>query len=154
MSDKVRGALFNILGDLNGLSMLDAFSGTGACSFEAASRGANHIIAIDIEQDSVKTIAANIRELDLADIIKVTRANVRSWIATHPEDDFDIVIADPPYDDIKIDLLEIVSSKTRPGGVFTVSLPGNLLPFEFQGFDMISHKAYGDAQLAFYRRTS
>ena len=40
MSDKVRGALFNALGDLDGLSVLDAYAGSGACSLEAASRGA------------------------------------------------------------------------------------------------------------------
>ena len=48
MSDKVRGALFNALGDLGGLTVLDAFAGSGACSLEAASRGATEVLAIDI----------------------------------------------------------------------------------------------------------
>nr|MBP9820948.1 RsmD family RNA methyltransferase [Candidatus Saccharibacteria bacterium] len=37
MSEKMRGALFNSLGDINGLTFLDAFAGTGACGFEAIS---------------------------------------------------------------------------------------------------------------------
>jgi 16S rRNA (guanine966-N2)-methyltransferase len=47
MSEKVRGALFNALGDIEGLTFLDAFAGSGALSFEAASRGAKSVIAID-----------------------------------------------------------------------------------------------------------
>ncbi len=47
MSDKIRGALFNVLGDLEGLDVLDAFGGSGALSFEAASRGADKIVTIE-----------------------------------------------------------------------------------------------------------
>ena len=45
MGDKIRGALFNVLGDIEGLSFLDAFSGSGALAFEAASRGAASVLA-------------------------------------------------------------------------------------------------------------
>ena len=66
MSEKARGALFNALGDIHGLSVLDAFAGSGACSIEAVSRGVQtKSMAIDIDPEAVKTIAENIRSLDL-----------------------------------------------------------------------------------------
>jgi 16S rRNA (guanine966-N2)-methyltransferase len=46
MSEKVRGALFNALGDIEGLSVLDAFAGSGALSFEAVSRGAKSVVRL------------------------------------------------------------------------------------------------------------
>ena len=49
MSDKARGGLFNALGDISGLTVLDAFAGSGALSFEAISRGAESVIAVDID---------------------------------------------------------------------------------------------------------
>jgi 16S rRNA (guanine(966)-N(2))-methyltransferase RsmD len=49
MSDKVRGSLFNTLGDIDGLTILDAFAGSGALAFEAISRGAEHVLAIEID---------------------------------------------------------------------------------------------------------
>jgi 16S rRNA (guanine966-N2)-methyltransferase len=50
MSDKVRGAVFGVLGDIKGLSVLDAFAGSGALSIEAVSRGAKYAVAIDVDK--------------------------------------------------------------------------------------------------------
>ena len=50
MSDKIRGAIFSVLGDLNGLTVLDAFAGSGALAIEAISRGAEEAVAIDDDQ--------------------------------------------------------------------------------------------------------
>ena len=47
MSEKTRGALFNTLGDIEGLSVLDGFAGSGALVFEAISRGAVSALAIE-----------------------------------------------------------------------------------------------------------
>jgi 16S rRNA (guanine966-N2)-methyltransferase len=60
MSDKMRGALFNALGDIDGLSVLDAFAGSGALAFEAVSRGAGHAVAIDVDKSAQRAIAENI----------------------------------------------------------------------------------------------
>ncbi len=48
MSDKMRGAIFGVLGDIKGLTVLDAFSGSGALAIESISRGAKSAIAIDV----------------------------------------------------------------------------------------------------------
>jgi len=152
MSDKVRGALFNALGDLDGLTVLDAYAGSGACSVEAVSRGAAHVLAIDIDPEAVKTIAENVKALDLTDEVSVKRANISGWSRNHQAEQFDVVLADPPYDDIRPDVLERLVVHAKPGGLFCLSWPGNEPVRQFAGLEVIAHKSYGDAQLVFYRR--
>src|SRR5665213_4294431 len=101
MSDKARGGLFNALGDINGLTILDAFAGSGALSFEAISRGAESVIAVDIDKNAYQAIQESITSLDLKDKVKVIRANISGWSDNNPDLLFDIVISTPPYDDLQ-----------------------------------------------------
>lgn len=80
MSDKMRGALFNILGDISGLRVLDAFAGSGALSFEAISRGAAVVVAIERDRRAQQTIVENVDSLGIADEIQVVRANAKAWL--------------------------------------------------------------------------
>ncbi len=153
MADKVRGALFNALGDIHGLSMLDAFAGSGACSLEAISRGAASVLAIDIDPEAIKTVAANVRNLDLDAVITVRRKNISGWSRNNQALQFDIVLADPPYHDIRPDVIERLGVHVAPGGLFVLSWPGSEDVREFSGLEMVQHKTYGDAQLVFYRKT-
>jgi 16S rRNA (guanine966-N2)-methyltransferase len=152
MSDKIRGALFNALGELSGLSVLDAFAGSGACSIEAASRGATDVLAIDIDPEAIKTVAANVHALGLEDTITVRRKNISGWSRNNQDKHFDIVIADPPYNDIRPDVLQRLSVHVKPGGLLVLSWPGHEAVREFPELTVVSHKTYGDAQLVFYQR--
>lgn len=152
MSDKVRGALFNALGELSGLTVLDAFAGSGACSIEAVSRGADSVLAIDIDPEAIKTIASNVRLLGLEDAITVRRKNISGWSRNNQDKKFDIVLADPPYTDIRPDVLERLTVHVPAGGLFVLSWPGSEPVRDFGGLEVVSHKSYGDAQLVFYRR--
>lgn len=151
MSDRVRGALFNALGELDGLTVLDAFAGSGACGIEAVSRGADKVIAIDIDKEAVRTISENVKTLGLTQSIKVTQANIRSWSQRNQNEVFDIVLADPPYDNLQHGTLDDLSKHTRSGGLFVLSWPGGEAVRLFPTFTVVSHKAYGDAELVFYR---
>jgi 16S rRNA (guanine966-N2)-methyltransferase len=152
MSDKVRGALFNALGELSGLGVLDAFSGSGACAIEAVSRGAANVLAIDVDVEAVKTIAANVQSLGLEDVITVRRKNISGWSRNNQDKKFDIVLADPPYTDIRPDVLERLAVHVPSGGLLVLSWPGSESVRDFPGLAVVSHKTYGDAQLVFYRR--
>lgn len=152
MSDKVRGALFNALGDINGLSVLDAYAGTGALAIEAISRGAAHAIAVDTDTDAVKTIAANINSLGLEEQITLLHKNISGWSRNNQDKKYDIVLADPPYHDMRPDVLQKLVGNTKPGGLFVLSWPGNEPVRPFVQLEVVSHKTYGDAQLVFYRR--
>lgn len=154
MSDKVRGALFNRLGDIEGLTMLDAFAGSGACSFEALSRGAKHVTAIEIAKRSQQTIENNTRTLGLEAQLKLIRANCSAWSDNNPSQQFDLALAAPPYDDLQLKLLQKLTRHVVPAGLFILDWPGNLTAPEFMGFRQVSQRSYGDAQLVFYRRST
>lgn len=151
MSDKLRGALFNTLGDITGLDVLDAFAGSGALSFEAASRGARAVLAIDPDRSAQRTIRTNIRSLGLDEKVKLVGATANAWLST-TDQTFDVVLCDPPYDDIQPALLERLAGRVKPDGLIILSLPpsaGLKLPAQY---GLLAEKNYGDATLTFYRR--
>jgi len=154
MSDKVRGALFNALGDIEGLSVLDAFAGSGALSFEAISRGAASAVALDMDKLAIGTIVKNIASLGLQGQVKAIQAGATAWLSTQPDQSFDIVLCDPPYDDLQPNLLSKLAERAKLNGLVVLSLPpeaGFELPAHFE---LLQSKNYGDATLAFYRRIS
>ncbi|MDQ3064929.1 MAG: RsmD family RNA methyltransferase [bacterium] len=155
MSEKIRGALFNALGDIHGLTIFDAYAGTGAISFEAISRGADHATSIDLDKSANRTIIENADALVVSDKITVIKAAATSWARRHPNSVFDIVVLDPPFDAIdEKDLIKLMQY-TKVGGIVVLSVPPyariDIIP---ANFEQILHKTYGDAVLAFYRRLS
>jgi 16S rRNA (guanine966-N2)-methyltransferase len=153
MSDKVRGALFGTLGDIKGLTVLDAFSGSGALSFEAVSRGAKSALALDVDSQAAKIIEQNIVNLNQQDKIQVIRANVKSWSKRNQNEQYDLVLCDPPYDDVQIELVEKLANHLVAGGVMVMSLPPGIRVIVPEWLTLLTHKKYGDAELIFYKRT-
>ena len=152
MSEKVRGALFNALGDIEGLTILDAFAGSGALSLEAASRGAASIIAIEKDGSSHSVIDRNIKELEVGSAVRAVRANAGGWSIHNMEKKFDIVILAPPYDKLQHELLDTLAKRhIKKGGLLVLDWPGKQSAPEFEGLSKVADKNYGDAQLVFYR---
>lgn len=153
MSDKVRGALFNVLGDIEGLTFLDAFAGSGALAFEAASRGAKSVIAIDKDRSAHRILEQNIAELKLAKLVHAISANTGGWSIHNMEKQFDIVLLDPPYEELQPNLLgRLIKRHVKKDGLAVLSCPGNLAAPEFEIAKIAATKDYGDAQLVFYRK--
>lgn len=151
MSDKARGGLFNSLGDIEGLTLLDAFAGSGALAFEAVSRSAAHVVAIDIDKRAYETIKKNASSLGLDDQIKAIRANASGWSDNNPDAQFDIVIAAPPYDDLQPNVVGKLARHVNETGLFVLDWPAGEPPLQLAGFRQIAEKNYGDAQIIFYR---
>lgn len=152
MSDKARGALFNILGDIEGLTVLDAFAGSGALSFEAVSRGAAMAVAIDNDRAAQKVIESNIKTLGLGEKIRLIKASANAWAQTNAAADFDLVLCDPPYNDLQLNLLQRLAGHLKDDGVFVLSWPGGETPPSLDTLRQIEHRNYGDASLVFYQR--
>lgn len=96
--DRVRETLFNWLGqDLTGWRCLDAFAGSGALGFEAASRGAAEVVLV--ERDAVLVAQLQRVQTQLkADVVRVVRGDGLAVIGQVPAQSLDLVLLDPPFD--------------------------------------------------------
>lgn len=107
-TDMAKEALFNILNNnyhLQGLKVLDLFSGTGNIAYEFASRGAAPITAVDGNFDCVKFIKKTAKELDFD--IQIIKSDVFKYLEKTAIK-ADIIFADPPYDFDTEKFIEIV----------------------------------------------
>jgi 16S rRNA (guanine966-N2)-methyltransferase len=158
-SDRVRGAIFNILAhagsgvSLDGARVLDLFAGTGALGLEALSRGAAFCLFIEKNAQARALIARNIDTLDVAD-----RAEVRPVDAVRlgaaPREPFAFAFLDPPYNQ---GLAEKALAATATGGWLA---PGALIVVEErsgvaidwpEGFEVMDVRRWGDTQALFAR---
>ncbi len=155
LSEKVRAAIFDVIGSVEGFSVLDAYAGSGVAGFEAISRGA--ILAEGIENNAqvARTIQANEKELDLGFSYILHTISLETWLASPaqqpPSPRYDLVIADPPYMRLEEDLLEKLSTYLNPNGILVVSHAGKLPSPMLQSVKLKQHKVYGDSALSFYQ---
>ncbi|MDI1246560.1 MAG: 16S rRNA (guanine(966)-N(2))-methyltransferase RsmD [Rhodoferax sp.] len=96
--DRVRETLFNWLGqDLSGWRCLDAFAGTGALGFEAASRGAAHVLLV--EQDAALVAQLQRVQAQLkAQAVQVVRGDAVAALRHAPAGSLELIFLDPPFD--------------------------------------------------------
>ncbi|WP_310738576.1 16S rRNA (guanine(966)-N(2))-methyltransferase RsmD [Ideonella alba] len=95
--DRLRETLFNWLGqDLSGWRVLDAFAGSGALGFEAASRGAAEVTLLEQDAELVRSLHTS-RERLKATTLRVQRADALAWMASAPPAAFELVLLDPPF---------------------------------------------------------
>lgn len=151
MSEKARGAIFNALGDIEGLSLLDAFAGSGAVGFEAISRGAKSATLIDSSKEAINAINKSISLLATNEKVKATHANVSTWSDLNQDKQFDIVVADPPYNDIKEAILNKLTIHLSLKGIFVLSLPPRT-HVSLNGLALLKENDYGDCTLKFYKK--
>jgi 16S rRNA (guanine966-N2)-methyltransferase len=96
-SDRVREAVFSILGDVQGARVLDLFAGSGALGIEALSRGAAEATLVDSGAAAVDAIRRNLGALEIeAEVVRqpVARFLERAHRAARQ---YDLVFLDPPY---------------------------------------------------------
>ena len=154
MSDKMRGAIFGVLGDIKGLTVLDAFAGSGALAIEAISRGAKYAVAIEVDKGAHKVITNNLEALGIQDRVKAIRAYTNAWSTRHQLEQFDLVLADPPYDNVPYRDLKHLPRHVNETGLLVLSWPGKAEALRFEGLEVVQQKNYGDSQLVFYKKIS
>lgn len=158
--DKVREAIFNILGDVTGKAVLELFAGSGAFGIEAISRGAKSATFIDNDFHCVRTIKANLETLGVDsskyDIIKADALIAPSRLAADGKK-FDIVFLDPPYYKdmakkclIKIDYYDILSPIAL---VLAEHFKKDALDAQLKGLLFVDERRYGDTLITIFRST-
>ena len=96
--DRVRETLFNWLGqDLSGWRCLDAFAGSGALGFEAASRGAAEVVLLERDRRLARSLVQTAERLK-ATTLRIECAEALGWMARSAPARFELVFIDPPFD--------------------------------------------------------
>ncbi len=128
--DRVRETLFNWLGQqLDGLSCLDLFAGSGALGFEAASRGAVRVVMVDNDDDVYNALRANAVKLQAAGIEIVRGDGLR--FLRNVRETFDCIFLDPPFDsELSPQLLPLLRPRLAGNGLVYVESPRSLMPPE------------------------
>ncbi len=158
-SDKVRQAVFNILGEaVAGARVLDLYAGSGALGFEALSRGAAHATFIEAEAPCVRAIRENTVKFGSAAVgrIMVMSGRVTPLLARLEQQQarFDLVLADPPYDGsvgkkclIQLGAYAII--KPRGWAMFEHAIQDDM-PEAVGSLTRRSQHRYGDTVLSLY----
>lgn len=118
-ADRVRQALFAVLEPrIPGARVLDLCAGSGAAGIEALSRGAESVLFVDLSRRATEVIKRNLAGLDLVARAEVRSADAGSSAASIAASgrEFDLVIADPPYDDLVLrrDILLALGANPSP----------------------------------------
>jgi 16S rRNA (guanine966-N2)-methyltransferase len=112
--DRVRETLFNWLrDDVRGARCLDLFAGSGALGFEAISRGASALTAVEQNRSAVQRLRDNAQLLHEADKVSIVQADALRFLQTPPHQPFDIVFVDPPFADER--LSSVCARLVEPG---------------------------------------
>ncbi len=140
-ADRVREALFSILGDVGGARVLDLFCGTGALAIEAISRGAARAVLVDTGTAAARR---NVESLGLEDRCELVRGDALRYLR-RARDRFDLVFCDPPYrlaDRLGSDLDQLIPDRISIGGRVIVESDARR-PLELE-LPVRAERAYGD----------
>jgi 16S rRNA (guanine966-N2)-methyltransferase len=166
-ADRAREGLFSSLAallgraaggaeDLRGLRVLDLYAGSGAVGLEALSRGATGVLLVERDRRAADIAARNVAEVGLAGV-QVRRAAVESLAAgPNPDQPYDVVFADPPYDVPDESLASVLADLTdqawlAPRALVVVERATRTGWAWPDGFDALRDRRYGEATLWYGR---
>jgi 16S rRNA (guanine(966)-N(2))-methyltransferase RsmD len=153
-TDRAKESLFNILGhqvSWEEAAVLDLFAGTGNISYECASRGCRHVVAVDSHPGCVQFIRKTADALQLP--ILAYKRDVLKFLK-QSEETFDLIFADPPYDIAEGALADLVSlclerRLLKKGGQLVVEHSQQRDLSGQHGFDEV--RSYGSTRFSFFR---
>ena len=149
-ADRVREALFSMLGDVDGARVLDLYAGSGALGIEALSRGAESVQFVERDARAAAAIERNLAAVGVE--ATVSRQDVLRFLAG-ADGPFDLVFCDPPYDSasrLAGPLAERLPALTAEDArIVTESDKRN--PLELP-FPLLTERTYGDTRIAIHAR--
>jgi 16S rRNA (guanine966-N2)-methyltransferase len=150
-ADRVREALFSILGSVDGLRVADLYAGSGALGIEALSRGASTAVFVESSRAAADVIEQNLETLG-ATGGELVRRDVLAWLRSAEAHAFDLVFCDPPYDAaarIAQPLSDLLPRVAAPQAlIVTESSKRNPLVLDLP---LTDERTYSDTRIAIHR---
>jgi 16S rRNA (guanine966-N2)-methyltransferase len=154
--DRVREALFSIIGPVEDLRVLDLFAGSGALGIEALSRGAAYITLVDSSHGAADAIRHNLSALGIE--AEVRRQSASSFLhqARDERRQYDLVFLDPPYGhatrlgpQLSVTLIPVLAAGAR-----VVSESDRRAPLELADLPTLDERRYGDTLIRIHQHAS
>ncbi|MCX7025408.1 MAG: RsmD family RNA methyltransferase [Spirochaetes bacterium] len=150
--DRMRESVFAVLGDLNGRSFLDLFSGSGVLALEAASRGASPVVCVEKDRGKFPLLLRNVA---IAPERIECKCLASELFIKRTKSKFDLIFCDPPFPyRFRLSLLESISDHgvCSPGGLVLIHHPGeDGLPDAAGSLVATDRRVFGRSIVAFYR---
>jgi 16S rRNA (guanine966-N2)-methyltransferase len=156
-SDRLRETLFNVLGNqVADAFVLDGYAGTGAVGIEALSRGASGVVFVERDARAAALIAENLRHCGISEGCAIIRADIGRLSQPGGSRRFDVILLDPPYQDVD---LESCVRRAAPwlaaGGLLVLEhARRGTSPLRVGDLTRTRVVRSGDSALSFYRRGS
>ncbi|MDD5348327.1 MAG: 16S rRNA (guanine(966)-N(2))-methyltransferase RsmD [Candidatus Omnitrophica bacterium] len=155
--DRVRKALFDILGDVSDLAFLELFAGSGAVGLEALSAGAAQAVFCEKDRQAIKAIQENLKALKAQEEAEILPGDVIDAIEhmARSSRKFDIVFLDPPYygqsAEKTLQTLGDYDILQTSGYIIVQHFKKDSLPAKQGNLALVRQEKYGDSLLSFYR---
>ena len=156
-TDRVKESVFNKLqGEWDGARVLDLFAGTGNIGFEALSRGAVEVVAVELNSKSIDIIRRNVAELEVGKEHRVMKDDVHRWLERYEGEPFSIIMADPPFtESLAHRTLELLSNSKAVGPETTVVVEASSherVDETYPGLSCTDRRDYGDKMISFWKK--
>ncbi len=150
--DRIRETLFNWLGqDLTGWRVLDAFAGSGALGFEAASRGASEVSLLESDASLARSLV-QVKDRLQAESVRVIAADALAWLSRCAPERFELVMIDPPFDAELFDAaLAAAAPSVAQGGYMYLEAPREFAAAP-DGYTRYRHTRAGAVHANLFRR--
>ena len=176
VSDKVKGAIFNILSSLDGAFVLDLFAGSGSVGLEAISRGANHAVFVDASPQALALLQKNIRQCGFEKQATIVRGRVpqiigrlaqmpplpcppchagMAWSPSRGEGLFNFIFVDPPYDKnlVHPTLSALLANKLIDAETLVIIEHSPREMPHCEGLTVADQRKYGQTLITFMKRS-
>jgi len=155
--NRVRKAIFDILGDISGLSILELFAGSGAVGLEAMSQGAVELILVESDRNCCLAIEKNIESLKVSGCrLYPLQAEEAIKMLYKARKRFHLVFLDPPYyTGLGKKILQMLAGYDilAPNAFIIVEhFRRDDLPVTLGALNLFKQSRYSDSVLSFYRK--
>jgi 16S rRNA (guanine966-N2)-methyltransferase len=150
--ERVREAVFSILGSVEDLRVLDLFAGSGAMGIEAVSRGASQVTLVDSSRRAVEAISRNLAALRINPEVRHQKASAFLREAREERRQYDLVFLDPPYGDalrLAPELSAALAPVLAPGAIVVSESDRRARP-ELDPLSCVDERRYGDTLIRIY----
>jgi RNA methyltransferase, RsmD family len=156
-SDKVKGAIFNVLGDkVLDARVLDLFAGTGNLALEALSRGSREAVIVEKNLAAHQVIRENLERTGASHKVKLLLMDAFNYLRKYPHEIFDLVFLDPPYRQGLV-LKSILTLKeftylTPIGVIIAETAKDEKLSEDIYPYEIRKTSEYGDTKVWYLQR--